>query len=92
MNEYIFNSSLIDMMKRFPLINSDSEAESVAKCPKTIYKSCPSASGNIFYMYLKSAMLGEFCIIAPKHDKVSEGDKWQLSNIELKQCQHDFPR
>ena len=93
MNEYIFNSSLIDMMKRFPLINSDSEAESVAKCPKTIYKSCPSDSeAYLHYFELESAMLGQFCIIAPKHDKVSEGDKWQLSNIELKQCQHDFPR
>ena len=95
MNEYIFNSSLIDMMKRFPLINSESEAESVAKCPKAIYKSCPSASGTYIdfdYIHLKSAMLGQFCIIAPKHDKLSEGDKWQLSNIELKQCQHDFPR
>ena len=81
------------MMKRFPLINSESEAESVAKCPNSIKNSCPSDSGTyICFPDLKSAMLEDFCIIASKDDKMPEGDKWQISNIELKDCEHKFPR
>ena len=81
------------MLKRFPLINSESEKESVAKCPKSIYNPCPSNSGNlIVYRKLKLAMLGEFCITASKDDKISEGDKWQIKYIELKDCKHGYPR
>ena len=93
MNTHIFNSSLVDMMKRFPLINSESEAESVARCPKSIYQPHPSVSEDFLkFLDLRSAMLGEFCIIASKDDKMSEGDKWKISNIELKGCEHELPR
>ena len=87
------------MMKRFPLINSESEAESVARCPKSIYQPHPSVSGHFLKFFdLRSAMMGEFCIIAPKdylynlYDRDNEGDMWQISNIELKDCEHKFPR
>ena len=81
------------MMIRFPLINSESEAESVARCPKSIYQPHPSASEDFLnFLDLGSAMMGEFCINAAKDDKMSEGDKWQISNIELKDCEHGFPR
>ena len=75
------------------MINSESETESVAKCPKSICNPCPSNSGNyIIYWELELAMLGGFCIGVSKDDKISEGDKWQITNIELKDCEHDYPR
>ena len=78
------------------MINSDSEAESVANCPKSIYKSCPSNTSAygiyLYFINLESAKLGELCIITSKNDKISEGDKWKLSNIELENCRHNFPR
>ena len=84
---------MVDMLARFPLINSDSEAESVAKCQKSIYQSHPSISGGYLTIFdLFPPMLGKFCIIASKDDKISEGDEWQMSNIELKDCEHEFPR
>ena len=80
-------------MKRFPLINSEKEKESVAECPKSIYSTCPSKHGTcLFFAGLKQAMLGKFCIIEAKDHKISEDEKWKISKIELKECQHDFPR
>ena len=88
---------MVDMMRRFPLINSKSEKESEAKCPKSIYESHPSISGDhlihsLRFIELKLAMLGKFCITVAKDDNTSEGDKWKISNIDLKDCEHEFPR
>ena len=84
---------MVDMMRRCPLINSESEKESVAKCPKSIYQSHPLISGDRHNFFtLKSDMLGKFCINEAQNDNTSQGDKWRISNIELKDCEHKFPR
>ena len=67
----------------------DIEADSVAHCPKSINNMC---SSNINFYDLEKEILGDFCISAPKHSKFVEGQEWRITNIELKDCYHSYPR
>ena len=80
-------------MKRFPLINSESDIEAHSMCPNSVYISSPTCSGDFLTVdALKSAIIGKFCNIDSNDDTTSGEEKWRLRNIELKQCHHAFPR
>ena len=83
-------------MKKYPLINSESEDDSLSNCPDLIYQTHPNPYAfyghYLTYFDLHSAMLGDFCIIASIEKKSSQGNRWKISNIELKNCVHNFPR
>ena len=76
-------------MKRYPLINSLCEEESVKECPRSIYEPFDlNEQSMIVISALGCELLQEFCI-SSKHDKE---DAWKWTNVQLKDCQHLMPR
>ena len=74
------------------MIDPDIEADSVAHCPNSIKNTCSSNLNFWDLIGTESEILGDFCISAPKHRNFVEGEEWRISNIELKDCQHNYPR
>ena len=80
---------LHDIMKRYPLIDSQCEEDSVKECPSSIYEPFDlNEQSMIVISALGCELLQEFCISSKQDNE----DAWKLSNVQLEDCRHLMPR